>query len=122
MIVARRFEFQAAHHLPRHPGKCRNLHGHTYRLDVLCRGPIDPESGMVVDFADVKQIVQAEVLGPLDHTLLNDIIEYPTAEHIAVWIWDRLVATSLPLDEVRLWETTTCYVAYRGDVSGAPRA
>ncbi len=114
VIVARLFEFQAAHHLPRHPGKCRNLHGHTYRVEVLCEGPIDPESGMVVDFADVKAEVQSRVLDTLDHTLLNDIIDYPTAEHIAAWIWERLAASDLPLAEVKLWETPSCYVSYRG--------
>lgn len=115
MIVARRFEFQSAHHLPRHPGKCRNLHGHTYRLEVLCEGPVDPESGMVVDFADVKAAVKTRVLDVLDHTLLNDIIDYPTAEHIAAWIWDALEGSALPLAEIRLWETPTCYVVHRGE-------
>ncbi len=72
MIVARSFEFQAAHLLPNHPGKCRNLHGHTYRLEVLCEGPVDPESGMVLDFADLKAIA-AEILEPFDHRVINDI-------------------------------------------------
>jgi len=114
VIVARVFEFQAAHQLPRHPGKCRNLHGHTYRLEVLCEGPVDPETGMVLDFADVKQAVRRHVLDVLDHSYLNDHIEYPTAENIAAWIWDRLAVTPLPLAEVRLWETSTCYVVHRG--------
>ncbi len=115
VIVARRFEFQAAHHLPRHPGKCKDLHGHTYRFDVLCEGPIDADSGMVVDFADVKAAVHERVLNRLDHKLLNDIIEYPTAEHIAAWIWQALADTELPIVEIRLWETTSCYVVYRGE-------
>ena len=119
MIVARSFEFQSAHHLPRHPGKCRNLHGHTYRLEVLCEGPVDPESGMVVDFADVKAAVKTRVLDVLDHTLLNDIIDYPTAENIAAWIWDHLADSDLPLAEIRLWETPTCYVIHRGPASDA---
>lgn len=119
MIVGRSFEFQSAHHLPRHPGKCRNLHGHTYRLEVLCEGPVDPESGMVIDFADVKAAVQGRILDPLDHTLLNDIIDYPTAENIAAWIWDHLADSGLPLAEIRLWETPTCYVIHRGERPGA---
>ncbi|MDF1702833.1 MAG: 6-carboxytetrahydropterin synthase QueD [Planctomycetota bacterium] len=119
MIVGRSFEFQSAHHLPRHPGKCRNLHGHTYRLEVLCEGPVDPESGMVIDFADVKAAVQGRILDPLDHTLLNDLIDYPTAENIAAWIWDHLADSGLPLAEIRLWETPTCYVIHRGEQPGA---
>lgn len=119
VIVARSFEFQAAHHLPRHEGKCRNLHGHTYRFEVLCDGPIDAESGMVVDFADMKAAVKSHVLDALDHKLLNDVIEYPTAEYIAAWIWDQLATTALPLHEIRLWETPTCYVVHRGDAPAA---
>ncbi len=83
-------------------------------FDVLCEGPIDEASGMVVDFADVKAAVQARVLDTLDHTLLNDIIEYPTAEHIAAWIWDHLEGSELPVVEIRLWETPSCYVIHRG--------
>jgi 6-pyruvoyltetrahydropterin/6-carboxytetrahydropterin synthase len=115
VIVARIVEFQAAHHLPRHPGRCRDLHGHTYRLEVLCEGPVDPETGMVLDFADVKAVVKREVLDVLDHTLLNDRIENPTAEVVVAWIWQRLAAAGLPLAELRLWETSSCYVVYRGD-------
>lgn len=114
VIVARRFEFQAAHHLPNHPGKCHNLHGHTYHLEVICEGPVDETSGMVVDFADVKAVVRERVLDLVDHTLLNDRIENPTAERIAAWIWDRLSDSALPLAEIRLYETPTCYVVHRG--------
>ncbi len=114
MIVARRFEFQAAHHLPNHPGKCHNLHGHTYRLEVFCEGPVEETSGMVVDFADVKALVRERVLDKVDHTLLNDLIENPTAERIAEWIWAQLEDTALPIAEIRLYETPTCFVVYRG--------
>jgi len=114
VIVSRSFEFQAAHHLPNHPGKCHRLHGHTYRLEVRCEGPVDPTSGMVVDFADVRKLVEAKVLDVLDHQLLNDFLENPTAELVAVWIWDRLSQTALPLSEIRLHETSACYVVYRG--------
>ena len=53
MIVRRRFDFEAAHRLPRHPGKCRELHGHSYRLVVAVERPVDPDSGMVIDFGDL---------------------------------------------------------------------
>ncbi len=115
MIVVRRFEFQAAHSLPRHPGKCRDLHGHSYRLEVHCEGPVDAASGMVMDFSEVRDAVKRCVLEPLDHTLLNDRLENPTAENLAVWIWDRLVEDGLPLVELRVQETTDCLVIYRGE-------
>ena len=115
VTVARRFHFDAAHHLPRHPGRCRHVHGHGYELEVHWRGPVDPESGMVVDFADLEREVDERVLKALDHTDLNDRFENPTAENVAVWIWDRLVEAGLPIHEVRLHETPTCLVVYRGE-------
>ena len=59
--VRRRFRFEAAHRLPRHPGKCRELHGHSYELIVVVDRPVEPESGMVIDFSDLKQVVRREV-------------------------------------------------------------
>ena len=114
ITLARRFRFDAAHRLPNHPGKCRHLHGHGYELEVLLRGPIDPDTGMLIDFADLKAAVQERVLDHVDHADLNEILPNPTAEEIAVWIWDQLAATTLPLEEIRLYETPTCFVVYRG--------
>ena len=120
VIVVREFPFDAAHFLPNHPGRCRNMHGHTYRLQVWCEGPIDAESGMVLDFQDIKDVVKARVLDLVDHTLLNDRIENPTAERIAAWIWDQLADTDLPLKEIRLYETPTCFVVHRPAETPAP--
>ena len=65
MIVARDFEFEAAHQLPDHPGKCRRLHGHTYRLRVVCEAPVDAVTGLAVDFYEIKRVVEARVLSAL---------------------------------------------------------
>ena len=89
------------------------MHGHTYRLQVWCEGPIEPDSGMVLDFQDIKDVVQAKVLDAIDHTLLNDRMENPTAERIVAWIWDRLAGSGLPIHELRLFETPTCFVVLR---------
>jgi 6-pyruvoyltetrahydropterin/6-carboxytetrahydropterin synthase len=114
VIVRRRFRFEAAHHLPKHPGKCRTLHGHSYELIVEVDRPVDPASGMVLDFAELKQIVKQEVVAKLDHRCINEIIENPTAEEIARWSWTRL-ATLLPgLSAIELRETADCSVIYRG--------
>jgi len=107
--VTRSFTFEAAHFLPWHPGQCRNLHGHSYRLDVAVEGPLD-ENGVVVDFADVKAVVHRAVVDHYDHTLLNDLIDNPTAEVIAADAWKRLEAAGLTPAWVRLWETPTSSV------------
>ncbi len=114
MRVRRRFRFEAAHRLPRHRGKCRELHGHSYELLVVVERPVEPESGLAIDFSEVQQIVAREVVDVLDHRSLNEMIDNPTAEHIAVWIWERLERPLAGLVEIELHETRDCSVVYRG--------
>ena len=95
------------------------MHGHSYRLDVALAGPLHtdgPAAGMVEDFDRVAEIVEREVIDPLDHQTLNDSLDNPTCELIALWIWRRL-KTHLPgLQEVQLWETaTSCAVVRASD-------
>jgi 6-pyruvoyltetrahydropterin/6-carboxytetrahydropterin synthase len=107
--VTRTFAFEAAHELPWHEGRCRRLHGHSYRLEVTVEGPVGP-NGMVVDFADVKAVVQREVVDRYDHHYLNDVVDNPTAELLAHDIWKVLEAGGLALARLRLWETADCSV------------
>ena len=118
MLVARDFRFEAAHRLPDHPGKCRHLHGHSYRLRVVCSAPVNEQTGLAIDFAELKRIVQTEVLEHLDHADLNDRFPIPSAELIAIWFWDALTATGLTLHEIELKETEVCSVIYRGEGLG----
>jgi len=119
--------FEAAHQLPGHQGKCANLHGHSYTLEVSVEGPIKQvpgasDDGMVMDFQEISTIIQRSVLQRLDHQFLNEVIkERSTAENLACWIWDALLTGGLSADllsQVRLWETTTGYV----DVTAAIRS
>ena len=98
------FSFEAAHRLPWHAGKCKDLHGHGYRLEVTVQGPLDAD-GVVMDFADLEAAVQREVLDRFDHTYLNDLMDNPTAELVADEAWKRLEAAGLPVVRLRLWET-----------------
>lgn len=112
--VTRAFTFEAAHQLPWHEGKCRNLHGHSYRLEVTVAGPVG-EQGIVVDFADIRRVVEAEVLDRYDHTYLNDLLDNPTAELIADDCFKRLEAAGLAVSHVRLWETADSWVDVSSD-------
>lgn len=119
MQIRKHFRFEAAHVLPHHPGKCARMHGHSYRLDVAIRGPLQsdgPARGMIEDFDTIKAIVRAHVVDVLDHQTLNDFIENPTAEHIVMWSW-RALESQLPgLDELVLWETAnSCAVLRKSD-------
>lgn len=115
--LVKSFHFEAAHLLPMVPPghKCRRLHGHSYRVDVLVRGPIDPATGWLMDFGALK-VAFADIDDQLDHRYLNDIpgLENPTSENLAVWIWDRLKPTLPGLAELKIHETCTSYCVYRG--------
>src|SRR5580704_11307035 len=79
--IRKLFHFEAAHVLPHHPGKCRRLHGHSYRLEVAVDGPLredGPARGMVLDFDELATIVRPAILDRLDHASLNDLMPNPT--------------------------------------------
>ena len=102
------FTFEAAHRLAWHPGKCRNLHGHSYRLDVTVSGPLDG-NGVVMDFDLLTAIVEREVIERWDHTDLNTVLDNPTAELLAHRAWTLLTEAGLSLGGLRLWETQHSY-------------
>jgi 6-pyruvoyltetrahydropterin/6-carboxytetrahydropterin synthase len=87
--LSRDFIFDAAHRIVDYSGKCEHIHGHTYKLKVTISGDIKL-SGMVLDFAVLKKIVNDEVIFKLDHADLNEIFENPTTENIAIWIAEKL--------------------------------
>lgn len=102
--VTRTFNFEAAHKLDWHNGACRNLHGHSYRLEVSVEGELDA-NGIIVDFADLAATVRREVIDRYDHTYLNDALPNPTAELLAHAIWAHLDDVGLQVTRLRLWET-----------------
>ena len=91
--VTKQFGFEAAHFLTKYHGKCERMHGHSYKLLVTVEGPLQ-ENGMVIDFVILKKIVRERVIDKFDHQCLNDFFENPTAENVAVWIWDQLADLS----------------------------
>lgn len=111
MLVTKEFSFDSAHYLPDYHGKCENMHGHTYKLQVTVEGEVQPD-GMVIDFVKLKEIVKNKVIDKLDHKILNEIIANPSAENTAIWIWEQL-EKDLAIFEIKVWETPTSFVTYR---------
>lgn len=115
--INKEFTFEAAHKLPNVPKdhKCGRLHGHSYKLKLHLNGEIDATSGWFIDFADINKIVQP-TLNMLDHYYLNDIegLENPTAEILAMWLWNRLQHDLTHLNAIEIMETCTSGVIYRG--------
>jgi 6-pyruvoyltetrahydropterin/6-carboxytetrahydropterin synthase len=124
MLLRKEFSFDAAHRLVSYHGKCESLHGHTYRMAVEISGSPDDE-GMIVDFAAVKETVNAEVVSKFDHAYLNDIIPQPSAENIARYAFERLVdalrGPNYSLNSVQVWETPDSSAVFHRSDMEAPR-
>lgn len=118
MELRRTFQFEAAHRLPHVPSghKCARLHGHSFRVEIVVEGPLDPHLGWVMDYADIKAVF-APLLQRLDHHYLNEIpgLENPTSELLAKWIWERLRPDLPLLRELVVAETCTARCVYRGE-------
>jgi 6-pyruvoyltetrahydropterin/6-carboxytetrahydropterin synthase len=126
----RRFAFSAGHHYavdawsPERNesvfGRLTVPHGHNYTLDVTVRGPIDPESGMVIDLGELKEVVGETIVARFDHADLNADPAFrsrvPTTENVAIVVWDLLLGKlgEDRLWQVRVWEDPTLFVDYRG--------
>lgn len=115
--IYKEFTVEAAHRLPNVPAghKCARLHGHSFRIEIRARGPLDPDLGWVMDFADIKRAF-LPIYEQLDHHYLNDIegLDNPTSERLAVWIWERLRPDLPSLSAVIVRETCTSGCEYRG--------
>jgi 6-pyruvoyltetrahydropterin/6-carboxytetrahydropterin synthase len=115
--VIKTFRFEAAHRLPNVPAghKCRNLHGHSYRVDVHVAGPVGERTGWVIDFGDIKRTVEP-ILAELDHRCLNELpgLENPTSERIAKHLYDKIAPMLPGLSAVTVWESDTSRCTYRG--------
>ena len=133
MLVSRRESFNAAHQL-RDPGlsdeenerlfgKCANLHGHNYVLEVVVAGPVDQTTGYVFDLKRLSDVISRQVIQDVDHKNLNTDVPWlegriPTAENLAVAFWER-IGSELPegmLRSVRLWETDKNWVEVGGAI------
>lgn len=125
VMVSKEFSFDAAHHLHCYDGKCKNLHGHTYRVVFGISGYVD-EIGLMMDFGDIKAIWKEDIEVHLDHRYVNQTLPKmnTTAENMVVWIYEQMAGAiqkrpQLSEDQgarvefVRLYETQTSYAEAR---------
>ena len=130
--ITKEFTFDAAHRLFQQDlsleenqkifGKCCKIHGHTYRLCITVSGPID-NSGMIIHFSRLKEIVRELVIDKYDHTMLNEMVEYqnipPTAEimanHIFKILQQNFASQKISLCSVVLYETPTSWATVTGN-------
>lgn len=113
-------EFAAAHHLEHYEGNCNNIHGHTWRVEIVLIGSQLDEAGMLVDFRAVKKVLQEIIIRDFDHKYLNEISPFnkinPTAENIARVIYEKAeqMLEDCEVKMVRVWESPTACAAYKG--------
>ncbi|MER2260737.1 MAG: 6-carboxytetrahydropterin synthase QueD [Psychrobacillus sp.] len=122
VLISKEFTFDAAHHLHHYEGKCKNLHGHTYRAVLGISGYTD-ERGIMIDFGDIKEIWKQKIEIYLDHHYINETLPpmNTTAENIVVWIYERLSealldeqgSTDIRVEFIKLYETPTSYAEAR---------
>ena len=137
LTITKSVRFDAAHVLTNHKGMCRNLHGHTYRVDVSVRQADGENAGMVMDFKDVKRICEETVLSRFDHAFIYDetsaaeveiasvVMKHgmraaalpfrSTAENLARWIFGELQGRIRGLSSVRVYETADSCAEYSVD-------
>jgi len=117
MELRRTFQFEAAHLLPHLPAshKCRRLHGHSFKVEIVAAGECDPQLGWLMDYAEMSRLFKP-IWERLDHRYLNEVpgLENPTSENVAVWIWQKLKPKLPLLTEVIVAETCTSRCVYRG--------
>ncbi|MCC6240968.1 MAG: 6-carboxytetrahydropterin synthase QueD [Phycisphaerales bacterium] len=115
--LIKQFRFEAAHDLPTFPPghKCRRLHGHSYRFDVVIEGEVDSGKGYLADYGEITSAC-APLIQQLDHYYLNDIsgLENPTSEVLAKWIYDRVKPVLPLLVRIVVYETCTSSCEYAG--------
>lgn len=118
-IIAYRTHFSASHRVQDYPGKCKNLHGHNWKIKVEVKTDQQDEIGISVDFKELKKIVQP-VIEKFDHQYLNDLpfLEgaNPTAEKIAEYLYheiEKKLPENVQIHQVVVWETDKYSIAYR---------
>jgi len=118
IILAKDFEFESAQSLPAFPPghKCRQVHGHSFKLTVSVRGEVDEKSGILYDHAVISKAMRP-IVDQLDHAYLNDIpgLENPTIEVMSRWLWQKLAPQLPGLYELVLHETPRARCIYRGE-------
>ena len=116
--IVKKYRFEAPNSLPAVPDghKCRRMHGHSFRFELVLRGEVDPSTGWLIDFGDISKIVKPLIENHLDHYLLNEVegLENPTSEQISIWLWNRIKPTLPLLREIVVHETCTARCVFRG--------
>lgn len=123
-VITKKFDFEAAHFIPafEEGHKCRQMHGHSFKVEVKIQGEYDPEMGILMDFADIKKVVKPYI-EYMDHACLNTLgendniplLKNPTSENICIWLYHELESKMPMLKSITVHETCTSGAEYFKD-------
>ena len=120
LSVTRKFEFAGAHYLPNHSGKCQHLHGHTWKVEIEIMGQVKKDTGMIIDFGDMKEKINP-IIETFDHKCLHEVLmdcgidDPPTAENL-VMIFVTALSKDFNLFRVRIYESDDSYAEWKKSI------
>ena len=117
MIVYKKFNIESARSIPNLPKThpCHHIHGHSFKIIISVKGPVNKQNGFVVDFQDIDDAFSS-FKKELDHSYLNDIegLQNPTSENICIWIWDKIQSSLPNIYKIEIKETDSTGCIYKG--------
>ena len=117
MIVYKKFNIESARSIPNLPKThpCHHVHGHSFKIIISVKGPVNKQNGFVTDFQDIDDAFSS-FKKELDHSYLNDIegLQNPTSENICIWIWDKIQSSLPNIYKIEIKETDSTGCIYKG--------
>ena len=116
--ITKKLVFDSAHYITDHEGKCKNLHGGRYDIEIKVKGRIDPMTGFVIDYSLIKNITKNLIINKFDHKTLNltcpELAWRSSTEFLSVFIWEELIEFLPNLKKIKIYETETSFCEYEG--------
>lgn len=117
--ITKKLVFDSAHYITDHDGKCKNLHGGRYDIEITIQDRIDPMTGFVIDYSLIKNITKNLVINKFDHKTLNltcpELSWRSSTEFLSIVIWETLIEYLPNLKKIKIYETETSYCEYKGN-------
>ena len=116
--ITKKLVFDSAHFITDHDGKCKNLHGGRYDIEITIKDRIDPTTGFVIDYSLIKNITKNLIIKKFDHKTLNltcpELSWRSSTEFLSIFIWEELIEYLPNLKKIKIYETETSYCEYEG--------
>ena len=116
--ITKKLVFDSAHFITDHDGKCKNLHGGRYDIEITIKDRIDPTTGFVIDYSLIKNITKNLIINKFDHKTLNltcpELSWRSSTEFLSIFIWEELIEYLPNLKKIKIYETETSYCEYEG--------